>query len=67
MPVMTDFPSSAVERICGALNRLTSDVIINWHAQRARRKMSLIPSALPNVLLVNGMSLDSWYCENIHK
>ena len=50
--VMTDFPSSAIERICGALNRLVSDVIINWHAQRARRKMSLIPSALPNVLLV---------------
>ena len=24
---------------------------MNWHAQRARRKMSLIPSALPNVLL----------------
>ena len=40
------------ESICGALNRLASDVIINWHAQRARRKMSLIPSALPNVLLV---------------
>ena len=58
-PVMTDFPSSAEEKICGALYRLTSDVIINWHAQRARRKMSLIPSALPNVLLVNGMSLDS--------
>ena len=50
--VMTDFPSSAIERICGALNRLVSDVIINWHAQRARRKMSLIPSALPNGLLV---------------
>ena len=50
--VMTDFPSSAIERICGALNRLASDVIINWHAQRAWRKISLIPSALPNVLLV---------------
>ena len=50
--VMTDFTSSAIERICGALNRLVSDVIINWHAQRPRRKMSLIPSALPNVLLV---------------
>ena len=50
--VMTDFPSSTIERICGALNRLVSDVIINWHAQRARRKMSLILSALPNVLLV---------------
>ena len=49
---MTDFPSSAKERICGALNRLVSDVIINWHTQRARRKMSLIPSALPNVLIV---------------
>ena len=35
-----------------ALNRLVSDVIINWHAQRARRKMSLIPSALPNILFV---------------
>ena len=50
--VMTDFPSSAIERICRALNRLVSDVIINWHVQRARRKMSLIPSALPNALLV---------------
>ena len=50
--VMTDFPSSTIERICGALNRLVSDVIINWHAQCARRKMSSIPSALPNVLLV---------------
>ena len=50
--VMTDFPSSVIERICGALNRLVSDVIINWHARRARRKMSLIPSASPNVLLV---------------
>ena len=50
--VMTDFPSSTKERICGALNRLVSDVIINWHAQRARWKMSLIPSALPNVLIV---------------
>ena len=50
--VMTDFPSSAIERICRALNRFVSDVIINWHAQRARRKMSLIPSALPNVLPV---------------
>ena len=49
---MTDFPSSSIERICGALNRLACDVIINWHTQRARRKMSLIPSALPNVLLV---------------
>ena len=49
---MTDFPSSAIERMCGALNHLVSDVIIIWHAQRARRKMSLIPSALPNVLLV---------------
>ena len=49
---MTDFPSSAIERICGAWHRLVSDVIINWHAQRARRKMSLIPSALPNVLFV---------------
>ena len=47
-----DFPSSAIERICGALNRLVSDVIINWHAQRARWKMSLILSTLPNVLLV---------------
>ena len=27
-------------------------VIINWHTQRARRKISLIPSALPNVVLV---------------
>ena len=44
--------SSAIGRICGALNRLVSDVIINWHAQRAWRKMSLIPSALPNVLFV---------------
>ena len=44
--VMTDFPSFAIEIICGALNCLVSDVIINWHAQRARRKMSLIPSAL---------------------
>ena len=34
------------------LNRLVSDVIINWHAQRARREMSFIPSALPKVLLV---------------
>ena len=34
------------------LNRLVSDVMINWHAQRARRKLSLIPSALPNVVLV---------------
>ena len=60
---MTDFPSSAIEIICGALNRLVSDVIINWHAQRARRQMSLIPSALSNVLLVpNGMSFDSWHC-----
>ena len=50
--VMTDFPSSAIERICGALNRLVSDVIINWHVQHARPKMSLISSALPNVLLV---------------
>ena len=50
--VMTDFPSSAIERICGALNRLASDVIINWHAQCARGKLYLIPSALPNVLLV---------------
>ena len=49
--VMTDFPSSAIERICGALNRLVS-VIINRHAQRTRRKMSLIPPALSNVLLV---------------
>ena len=46
------FPSFAIERICRALNRLVSDVTINWLAQRARRKMSLIPSALPNVLLV---------------
>ena len=40
------------------------------HNQLARAacmaKMSLISSALPNVLLVNGISLDSWYCENIH-
>ena len=36
----------------GTTNRLVSDVIINWHAQRTRRKMSLIPSALPNVLFV---------------
>ena len=50
--VMTDFPSSAIQRICGALNRLVSDVIINWHVQHARPKMSLISSALPNVLLV---------------
>ena len=50
--VMTDFPSSAIERICGALNRLVSDVIIKWDAQRSRRKMSLIPSALLNILLV---------------
>ena len=35
----------------GALNRLASDVIINWHEQGARRKISLIPSALSNVLL----------------
>ena len=49
---MTDFPSSATERICGALNRLVSDVIINWHAQRSWRKMSLIPSASQNVVLV---------------
>ena len=48
----TDFPSSAIERICGALNCLVSDVIIDWHAQHARRKMSLITSALPNVLFV---------------
>ena len=50
--VMTDFPSSPIERICGALNRLVSDVILNRHSQRTRRKMSLIPSALPNVLFV---------------
>ena len=50
--VMIDFPSSAIERICGTLNRLVSEVIINWHAHHAQRKMSLIPSALPNVLLV---------------
>ena len=49
---MTDFPSSAIERTCGALNRLVSDVMINWHAQSAQRKMSLIPSALANVLFV---------------
>ena len=49
---MTEFPSSAIERICGALNHSVSDVIIYWHTQRARRKMSLIPSALPNVLFI---------------
>ena len=49
---MTDFPSSAIERICGALNRLVSDVIFDWHAQLARRKMVLISSALQNVLLL---------------
>ena len=42
----------AIERICGDLNRLVSDVIFNVHAQRSRRKMSLVPSAWPNVLLV---------------
>ena len=46
------FSNSAIEIICGALNRLESDIIINWHARRARRKIYLIPSALPNVLLV---------------
>ena len=40
------------KRICGALNRLVSDVRINWHAQRAWWKMFLMPSALPNVLLI---------------
>ena len=50
--VVTDFPSSAIERICGALTRLVSDVILNRHAQSTRRKFSLIPSALPNALLV---------------
>ena len=50
--VMTDFPSFKIDRICGVLNRLVSDVMIIWHTQRARRKMYLIPSALPNVLLV---------------
>ena len=57
---MTDFPSSAIERICGALNRLVSDVMINWHAQRVRRKMSLIPSALPNVLRVLTVMACCW-------
>ena len=50
--VLTDFSSFAVERICGALKRLVIVVMINWHVQRARRIMSLIPCALPNVLLV---------------
>ena len=39
--VMTDFPSSAIERICGALNHLASDVIINWHAQRVHGEKCL--------------------------
>ena len=34
------------------LNNLNLNLVINWHAQRARRKMSLIPSVLPKVLLV---------------
>ena len=57
--VMADFPSSAIERISGSLTRLLSDVIINWHAQRARRKMywSLQPCQTSYV--------DSWYFENI--
>ena len=50
--VRDDRLSKFRNRIYGALNYLVSDVIINWHAQRARRKMSLIPSALPNVILV---------------
>ena len=58
--VMTDFPRSAIERICGALNRLVSDIMINWHAQRARRKMSLIPLALPNVLRVMTVMACRW-------
>ena len=52
-PVMTDFPSSAIDGICGALNRLVSGVIINWHAQRAQRKMSFI--SLAKRLTCNGM------------
>ena len=51
--VMIDFQVPQwKESVCGALNRLASDVIINWHAQRAWRKMYLISSALPYVLLV---------------
>ena len=45
-------PAVARPLAAGTTNRLVSDVIINWHAQRTRRKMSLIPSALPNVLFV---------------
>ena len=69
--VMTDFPNSAIERMRGALNRLVSDVMINWRAQRARRNILLIPSASPNVFLTchdcNGMSDDNWYFEDIKK
>ena len=66
-PVMTDFPSSAIERICGALNRLVSDVIINRHAQRrVMAKNVFDPFSLDKRLTCNiGMSLDNWYCENI--
>ena len=58
--VMTDFPSSAIERICGVLNHLVSDVMINWHAQRARRNMPLISSALPNILCVMTVMACRW-------
>ena len=57
MSMMTGFPSSVIERICGALNRLVSDVILNRHVQCTQRKISLIPSALPNVLLVTSACL----------
>ena len=69
--VMTDFPSFAIEIVCGALNRLVNDVIINWHAQRGTRNVHgenvFHPFSLAKRLTCNGMSLDSWYWENIKK
>ena len=41
-------------------NHLVSDVMMNWHTQRARRKMSLIPAALPNVLRVMTVMACRW-------
>ena len=54
------FSKSAIERICGVLDHLVSDVMINWHAQRARRNMPLISSALPNILCVMTVMACRW-------
>ena len=60
--------SFIIERICRAVDRFVSGVMINWPREAyLARIMAFILLCLTKFVTINGMLLNNWYWKNINQ